>query len=202
MPYRHLMNLAVMSINIMFMGMLAKTPKLNPPHQGVIEAPQPGTLTALSSGTAVLAPIEWLLEINTRGVQPGELNSLIAQLQEQEEEAEEDMVSAWPSDTGLPNAIKIIPGNPRHGPRIKVALNPTDRFTDNSEWAWVTFGEAPGSPIDCIASHTGGPLPSPALTRLLEQFIEQNRTALFAFDRAPDQGGISGLQLRTHLHRV
>ena len=69
------MNLAVMSINIMFMGMLAKTPKLNPPHQGVIEAPQPGTLTALSSGTAVLAPIEWLLEINTRGVQPGELNT-------------------------------------------------------------------------------------------------------------------------------
>ena len=60
-----------MSINIMFMAMLAKTPKLNPPHRGVIEAPQPGTLTALSSGTAVLAPIEWLLEINARGVQPG-----------------------------------------------------------------------------------------------------------------------------------
>jgi hypothetical protein len=178
--------------------MLARTPKLNPPYHGPIGAPQPGTLTPLSSGTGVFAPIEWLFEINATGVQPGELNALIAQLQDQE--AEEDMVSAWPDDTGLPNAIKILPGNPQHGPRIKVALNPTDRFT--GDWAWVPFGEAPRSFGECIPCRTGGPLPPPALERQLHEFIERNRPALFAFDRLPDQGGISGVQLVRNLQKI
>jgi hypothetical protein len=64
---------------------------------------------------------------------------------ELEEQAEEDSVSAWPDDTGLSNAIKMIPGNPAHGPRINVALDPSDRFTGTGDWAWILFGEAPGS---------------------------------------------------------
>jgi len=119
-----------------------RPPKLNPPLVELNPIPPPGTVTGVSSGAAALVPIEWLHEINTKGVRPGDLAVLLDELEDQ---AEEDMVSAWPDDTGLPNAIKIIPGNPAHGPRIKVALNPSDRFTSTGDWAWILFGETPGS---------------------------------------------------------
>jgi hypothetical protein len=173
-------------------------PKLNPPFLGIIEVPAAGTLTSVSSGVGALVPIEWLRGINAYGVRPGELAPLLEALEEQE--AEEDMVSAWSDDTGLPNAIKILPGNPAHGPRIKVALDPTDRFT--GDWAWIPFGEAPESFEPPRPSRAGGPLPSAALLRQLQQFIELNRAALFAFDRLPDQGGISGVQLVHGLHKI
>jgi len=118
-----------------------RPPKLNPPLGELITIPPPGTVTGVSSGAAALVPIEWLREINTKGVRPGELAVLLDELEDQ---AEEDKVSAWPDDTGLPSAIKIIPGNPAHGPRIKVALNPSDRFTGAGDWAWILFGEARG----------------------------------------------------------
>ena len=152
----------------------------------------------MSSGTGALVPIEWLRGINAHGVRPGELSPLLAALAEQE--AEEDMVSAWPNDTGLPNAIKILPGNPAHGPRIKVAINPADRFT--GEWAWIPFGEARGSFEPPRPGRAGGPLPSAALLRQLQEFIELNRPALFAFDRLPDQGGISAVQLVARLRKI
>src|SRR5262249_22476788 len=115
-------------------AMLERLPKLNPPLEDLIQVPPPGTVTSVSSGAGAVVPIEWLREINTNGVRPGELTPLINDLEDQAEE--EDMVSAWPDDTGLSNTIKILPGNPAHGPRIKVALNPPDRFTDGSDWAW------------------------------------------------------------------
>jgi hypothetical protein len=67
----------------------------------------------------------------------------------------EDTVSAWPSDTGLPNAIKIIPGNAAHRPRIKVALSPIDRFSVNGDSAYIPFGEAPGSFGKAAATASG-----------------------------------------------
>jgi hypothetical protein len=100
--------------------MLERLPKLNPPLEDLIEVPPAGTVTSVSSGAGAVVPIEWLREINTNGVRPGELTPLINDLEDQAEE--EDMVSAWPDDTGVPNTIKILPGNPAHGPRIKVAL--------------------------------------------------------------------------------
>ncbi len=133
-------------------------------------------------------PIEWLREINISGVRPGELTPLINELQAQAEE--EDMVSAWPKDTGLPHAIKIFSGNASHGPRIKVALNPPDHFTSSGDWAWILFGEAVGSFEPSHPGRAFGPLPSDALLHQLQEFIELNRAALFAFDRAQD--GISG----------
>jgi hypothetical protein len=180
--------------------MLERLPKLNPPLEDLIEVPLPGTVTSVSSGAGAVVPIEWLREINTNGVRPGELTPLINGLEDQAEE--EDMVSAWPDDTGLPNTIKILPGNPAHGPRIKVALNPPDRFADGSDWAWILFGEAPGSFEPPRPGRAGGPLPSAALLRQLQQFIELNRAALFAFDRSPDQGGISGVQLVQRLRKI
>jgi hypothetical protein len=129
----------------------------------------------------------------------GELAVLLDELEEQ---AEEDMVSAWPDDTGLSNAIKIIPGNPAHGPRIKVELNPSDRFAGTGDWAWILFGEAPGSFDPPRPGRSGGALPSTPLLRQLQQFIEYNRTLLFAFDRDPDHGGISGAQLVKRLRKI
>jgi hypothetical protein len=176
-----------------------RPPKLNPPLVELIPIPPPGTVTGVSSGAAALVPIEWLREINTKGVRPGELAVLLDELEDQ---AEEDMVSAWPDDTGLPNAIKIIPGNPAHGPRIKVALNPSDRFTGTGDWAWILFGEAPGSFDPPRPGRSGGALPSAPLLHQLQQFIEHNRTLLFAFDRDPDHGGISGAQLVKRLRKI
>jgi hypothetical protein len=114
----------------------------------------------------------------------------------------EDTVSAWPSDTGLPNAIKIIPGNPAHRPRIKVALNPIHRFSINGDSAYIPFGEAPGSFGKPRPRRAGGLLPSKALLRQLHDFIELNRADLFAFDRDPDQGGISGAELMLRLRKL
>jgi len=114
----------------------------------------------------------------------------------------EDTVSAWPSDTGLPNAIKIIPGNPAHLPRIKVALDPTDRFSFNGDSAYIPFGEALGSFGKPRPRRAGGVLPSDALLRQLHDFIELNRADLFAFDRDPDQGGISGAELMRRLRKL
>jgi hypothetical protein len=111
----------------------------------------------------------------------------------------EDTVSVWPSDTGLPNAIKGIPGNPVNGPRIKVALNPIDRFSVNGDSAYIPFGEAPGS---FGKPRPRGLLPSEALLRQLHDFIELNRADLFAFDRDPDQGGISGAELTRRLRKL
>jgi hypothetical protein len=96
-----------------------RPPKLNPPLVELIPIPPPGTVTGVSSGAAALVPIEWLREINTKGVRPGELAVLLDELEDQ---AEEDVVSAWPDDTGLPNAIKIIPGNPDLGSRLRSIL--------------------------------------------------------------------------------
>jgi hypothetical protein len=153
----------------------------------------------VSSGAAALVPVEWLREINTNGVKPSELAVL---LEEFEDQAEEDIVSAWPDDTGLPYAIKIIPGNPAHEPRIKVALNPSDRFTGTGDWTWILSGEAPGSFDPPRPGRSGGALPSAPLLRQLQQFIAYNRALLFAFDRDPEHGGISGAQLVKRLRKI
>jgi hypothetical protein len=114
----------------------------------------------------------------------------------------EDTVSASPSHTGLPNAIKIIPGNPAHGPCIKVALNPIDRFSVNGDSAYIPFGETPGSFGKPRPRRAGGLLPSDALLRQLHDFIELNRADFFAFDRDPDQGGISGAEVMRRLRKL
>jgi hypothetical protein len=111
----------------------------------------------------------------------------------------EDTVSAWSSDTGLPNAIKIIPGNPAHDPSIKIALNPTDRFSVNGDSAYIPFGEVFGSFGKPRPRRSGGPLPSDSLLGQLHAFIELNRADLYPDLICPDQGGISGAELMRRL---
>jgi hypothetical protein len=173
-------------------------PKINPPIVEMIEAPAAGGLTSLASGTASFDPHQWLHQLHAAGLTPGDLREVAAALEEQE--AEEDMVSAWPKNTGLPNTIGIIPGNQSHGPRIKVALNPTSRLT--GDYASIPFGEAHGSFGEPCSSRPGGPLPSAALLKQLHEFIERNRALLYRLDRAPEEGGISGVDLGSVLQKI
>src|SRR5262245_40481518 len=121
--------------------MLAKL-KIEPLEGITIPAPALGTVAQVSGTGTFVVTVDTLLMFN----EDGGLDSLVEQLLEQG--AEEDMVSAWPQDTGLDNAIKIIPGNPQHGPRIKIAIDPPDRFTNGGLTATIPFGEdSIGNPI-------------------------------------------------------
>jgi hypothetical protein len=95
-PHRGWRCQALLAISV---PMNERPPKLNPPLVELIPIPPPGTVTGVSSGAAALVPIEWLREINTKGVRPGELAVLLDELEDQ---AEEDMVSA----------CRTIPGSP------------------------------------------------------------------------------------------
>jgi len=178
--------------------MLARLKAAAPIEGATIEIPKPGTVALVSGTGAFVAEIDLLRdllrEFDANGVEAGELAAVIEALEDQE--AEEDMVSAWPRDTGLGNAIKIIPGNPRHGPRIKVAIDPPDSFPDGGVTASIPFGE------DTI----GDPVPKgvvPAkIARQLREFIELNRAVLRAVDRHPEEGGISGLELGKVLRKI
>jgi len=86
-------------------------PKLNPPLVELIPIPPPGTVTGVSSVRQRSYLSSGLREINTKGVRPGELAVLLDELEDQ---AERRHGFGVPDDTGLPNAIKIIPGNPAH----------------------------------------------------------------------------------------
>jgi hypothetical protein len=178
--------------------MLARLKTAAPIEGATIEVPKPGTIALVSGTGTFVAEIDLLRdllrEFNAHGVEASELAAVIEALEDQEDE--EDMVSAWPRNTGLDNAIKIIPGNPRHGPRIKVAIDPPDRFLDGGLTGSIPFGE------DII----GDPVPKgvvpPKIERQLRRFIELNREVLLAVDRHPEEGGISGLDLANVLRRI
>jgi hypothetical protein len=162
--------------------------------EGTIAVSAPDGVDTVS-GTGAFLSADILRALNASGLNPGDLTAVIAALEEAEAE-EEDMVSAWPRDTGLDNAIKIIPGNSRHGPRIKVAIDPPDRFTGGGLSATIPFGEDTiGDPIP------HGILPA-KVARQLRAFIELNRAVLLAVDRRPEEGGISGLQLGSVLRKM
>ena len=146
--------------------MLAKTLKLNPPFEGVVEPPLPGTLTPVLGTSAVLAPIEWLREINASGIKPGELASVIDALAE--EEALELMAVLHPEHTGVDNTLWYIPTK-AHGPRIKVAIDPPRAKRRGGVEATVPF-DAPSIGLS-----------SERLEKQVRAFIELNRDALAAY---------------------
>jgi hypothetical protein len=164
--------------------------RVNPPVEGdTIEVPKLGTATPLS-GTGAFV-VTFTLDMLRS---PEQLSEIIVALEEQG--AEEDMVSAWPKDTGLDNAIKIIPGNPRHGPRIKVAIDPPDRFADTGLSATIPFG------TDSISDPIPQNVVPAKVAQQLRQFIELNREVLLRVDRSPEEGGISGVALGSVLQKI
>ena len=99
----------------------------------------------------------------------GEITELVDALAE--EELEQEMVNYGRNITGIANIVFISPkGRTRHGPRIKIAINPPDSFAPHAEVAAVTFD---GEVVD-------GAVP-PALLRQVRQFLALNRETLLAY---------------------
>jgi hypothetical protein len=82
----------------------------------------------------------------------------------------EEMVSYRKDVTGINNTLFISPcGNARHGPRIKIAINPPDTLDPRGNIATVTFdGDVIGE-ID------------PQLEYQIQRFIALNRQALLDY---------------------
>jgi hypothetical protein len=145
--------------------------KLNPPID-LAEVPRPGTVTAVSSGAAAIVPLEWLEEINAAGIQPGQLGSLLdAMAQLAEEEITADMVSYRKNVTGLDNTVFISVKFPRHGPRIKVAVDPPTHVDPMGNNASVAIDDG-----RVVAGHV-----SPRELAQMKQFIDINRDVLLDY---------------------
>lgn len=78
----------------------------------------------------------------------------------------EEMVSYKKDATGISHTIFISPMGARHGPRVKVAIDPPDTLNPRGKIATVTFD---GRTIGDI---------SPQLTDQVRRFIEINRETL------------------------
>jgi hypothetical protein len=146
-------------------------PRLNPPFTGsVIEVPPAGTVTSISSGTGVLAPIEWLREINTTGIKPGDLAPLLEEL-EAEQELAADMVSYRKNVTGVDHTIFVSVEFPRHAPRIKVAIDPPTHLDPLGKNASVTIHD--GKVVE-------GDIPARLLNQV-SRFLDINRSVLLEY---------------------
>ncbi|WP_315792669.1 hypothetical protein [Bradyrhizobium sp. SZCCHNRI1002] len=100
-----------------------------------------------------------------------------------------DMVAFDSTVTGIHNTIFVsTKAGVRHGPRIKVAINPPTHFRADGENASVTFD---GRVIP------DGAVPA-ALLSQLQEFINQNRAVLFEYW---DQN-ISTNELQRRLHPI
>jgi hypothetical protein len=149
---------------------MSQLPKLNPPID-LDEVPRPGTVTAVSSRTAAVVPLDWLQQINASGIRPGELAPLLDELAEVELLSE--MVSYRKNMTGIDNTVFVSPnGQTRHAPPIKVAIDPPDSLNPSAGAVSIAIHDGP-----VVA---GGNV-APALLQQLRQFIEANRPALLDY---------------------
>jgi len=83
----------------------------------------------------------------------------------------EEMVSYRKNVTGVDHTLFISPkGNARHGPRVKVAIAPSDSVDPRSKVASVALD----------GSVVAGDL-SRVLLRQVQQFIEENRQVLLDY---------------------
>jgi hypothetical protein len=89
-----------------------------------------------------------------------------------EEELLEEMVSYRKKVTGVDNTIFISPkGNTRHGPRIKVAVDPTDSVDPRGKTASIAIADG---------AVVAGEIPRPELDQA-RKFIVLNRDVLLDY---------------------
>src|SRR5262249_23751118 len=89
-----------------------------------------------------------------------------------ETELMEEMVSYRKNITGVDHTVFISPkGQVRHGPRLKVAINPPDSLNPSGESASISIpeGQVVAGTVD------------PALLEQIRQFIALNRDALLDY---------------------
>lgn len=83
----------------------------------------------------------------------------------------EEMVSYRKNVTGIDHTLFLSPrGNARHGPRVKVAIDPPDSLDPRSHTATITLdGELVAGDV------------APDLLRQVQRFIRANREALLDY---------------------
>jgi hypothetical protein len=131
---------------------------------------QSGTATVVSGTGAFIAPISMLREISAAPDALSQLEAIVEALAEQEQLYA--MAILGSAVTGIANTLWYIPvPEGRHGPRIKVAIDPPHAKRPGGTEATVPFdGGKPAS----------GPIPS-ALERQVRAFIALNEAALLDY---------------------
>ena len=95
-----------------------------------------------------------------------DLSALLDELAEVE--AEEEMVNLTEADTGIANIIFVSPkARMRHGPRVKVAIDPPDSYSPYGKIAVVDFK----------GNLVAGDMPADLL-RQVQKFVELNEAVL------------------------
>jgi hypothetical protein len=90
-----------------------------------------------------------------------------------ERELLEEMVSYRKDITGIDNTIFISPkGKTRHGPRIKLAIEPPDSINPDSVTASIEIGSG-----ETVA----GEIPTTELRKRVQQFLKLNRDVLIDY---------------------
>ena len=141
---------------------------MNPPLEGTIEIPKPGTVTPVSGSGAFVATIDMLRDFDANGIEPGQLAAMIDALEEQEQLYAMAILSS--AKTGIDNTVYMIPvPQGRHGPRLKVAIDPPHAKRPGGIEATVPFDSDTVPPVDA------------RLEQQLRQFIELNRPVLLAY---------------------
>jgi hypothetical protein len=142
--------------------------KMSPPIEGTIETPKLGTVSLVSGSGAFVTSIETLRELNEQGIEPGGLTSLIDALEEQEHLYA--MAVLTTATTGIDNTVYMIPvPEGRHGPRLKVMLDPPRAKRRGGKEATVPFDSDTVPPVEA------------ELEKQLRTFIELNRLVLLAY---------------------
>jgi len=131
-----------------------------------------GPVTEVSSAAFTAAPQRYLQELaQGTTLQVPELGLVIVPFALPEDEELEEMVSYGKNVTGIDNTIFISPkGNARHGPRVKVAIDPPNSVSPHGKNASVSFDGA-------IA---GEPMPRRLYDQVM-RFIEINRDTLMDY---------------------
>jgi hypothetical protein len=131
---------------------------------------QAGTATVVSGTGAFIAPISMLRGLVGAPDAIQQLEDIVEALAEQEQLYA--MAILGSAVTGIANTLWYIPvPEGRHGPRIKVAIDPPHAKRPGGIEATVPFDEGK------LAS---GPIP-PALERRVKAFIELNKVALLDY---------------------
>jgi hypothetical protein len=131
---------------------------------------QAGTATVVSGTGAFVAPISMLREIAGSPDAIQQLEEMAEALAEQEQLYA--MAILGSAVTGIANTLWYIPvPEGRHGPRIKVAIDPPHAKRPGGTEATVPFDES---------KPASGPIP-PALERQVRAFIALNTAALLDY---------------------
>jgi hypothetical protein len=131
---------------------------------------QAGTATVVSGTGTFIAPISMLRNLVGAPDAVQQLEEIAEALAEEEQLYA--MAILGSAVTGIANTLWYIPvPEGQHGPRIKVAIDPTHAKRPGGTEATVPFDE--GKPAS-------GPIP-PALERQVRAFIELNKAALLDY---------------------